>query len=287
MRNITLSAGKVYIFDFDGTLVEATKASHQRMEAAFLKNLAAETGQNPRFVEQLFAERQKFVLANPEKHGLASDDGRLACGLSDELIILSATGYALEKDLRPAAGMAPGSWHSFIQSIYYAAYTELGFQFKSDAKQVIPQLDRTKCWIVTNSPDEKVKQRITELSDGETSLSWMAEHVTGKAQKLLITDDRPLTVPLKTHIPGLGRDVFLRRGNYFDIVDRERAKRGAQWSEVTIIGDIAELDLAMFVYLGAQVVLVKGPFTAPHEIAYIQSLPNGQGRVIEKLTELL
>lgn len=256
------------------------------MEKAFIFDLASRTAHDLQHVTELFRERQRFILSCPEKYGLTAKDGRLACGLSDELIILSATGFALE-ELKPAH-LTLSEWHAFIQDIYYTAYGQLNFQFKPDATEVLLRIEREKCWIVTNSPDEKVKRRILEIAQyNSTPLAWLAQQVTGTAQKLLITDDHPLMVPIKTQIPGLNRDVFLRRGTYFNIVDHERIKRNACWDEVAVIGDIAELDLMMFAFLGAQVALVKGAHTALHEIAYIERLPNGQGMVIDKLTELI
>ena len=275
---------KLAIFDLDGTLVTATPESHERMKERFITLLAEKTGQPIELVHDLFIDRQQQMLTETEKHGLRSPDKRLACGLSDELILLSATGHALTQ-IRPHSLNDEG-WHDLIQSVYYPAYRELGFQIKDDAKIVLGRMNRAAFQIITNSPHEQVRQRLKDLTDRDPKLSWIADHVNGTARKFIITDDHPTCVPLRDRIPGLNRYVFPRRSVYFDIAERLRLEREAAWDEVVVVGDIAELDLLMFVYLGARVVLIKNARTLPHEIEFIKNLPNNQGLVVEHLTEI-
>lgn len=275
---------KLAIHDLDGTLAEATPESYERMRAKFIACLAKKTGRPTELVHSLFVARQQQLLTQTEKHGLRSPDERLACGPSDELIRISATGHDL-KEIRPH-GLSDEGWHELIQSVYYPAYRELDFQLKDDAKIVLGRMNRAAFQIITNSPHEHVQKRLSDLTSRDPELSWIVDHVNGTARKFVITDDHPTSIPLSVRIPGLDRDVFPRRGIYFDTADRLRTERGAAWNEVVVIGDIAELDLLMFVYLGARVVLIKSARTLPHEIEFIKNLPNNQGLVIERLTEI-
>lgn len=275
---------KLMIFDFDGTLSEATKNSHLRMRRSFIANLAARLGLDARHVSRLYARQLRHIKKNHHLYGLPSSDGRLACGISDELILLSAVGRSLT-EIKPA-DITEQQWHAMIQEAYGISYGELKLRFKRDARSIIPKLPREKCWVVTNSPNDKVRARIRTMAKDEETRAWLANQVTGNAEKYLITDNAPTVVPEKTRLPGLDRDVHLRRGKYYDIVNELRIMRGASWEEVVVIGDIAELDLVMFAHLNAKVVLVKGRHTLKHEIDYVQNLPDGQALVTGDLTEI-
>lgn len=275
---------KLIVFDFDGTLGEATKKSHLLMRRSFIANLAARLKLDAQHVSRLFAWQFRHIKKNHHLYGLPSSDGRLACGISDELILLSAVGRSLI-GIKPA-DFSEQQWHALIQEAYGTSYGELKLRFKRDAQKIIPKLPRKKCWVVTNSPNEKVRGRIHAMAKGDKTRAWLANQVTGNAEKYIISDSAPLAVPEKTRLPGLDRDVHLRRGKYFDIVNRLRIERNARWDEVVVIGDIAELDLIMFAHLNAKVVLVKGRHTLAHEIEYIKSLPENQGLVVDELTEI-
>lgn len=277
-------SAKLVIFDFDGTLVEATAESHQALQHAFIERVAASLDLKPTKLAELFIEQSAQVRANPGDYGLSSLDNRLACGVCDQLILLTASAYALT-GVRPT-DFSTAKWHQLIQDNFYAAYGQLTFTLKPDARVLIPLLAREKTHIVTNSPGAVVSERLRSFTKNQPDLDWLAEYVSGTAKKFII-GEMPDTIPETITLPGLKRPVYPRRSLYWNVVNTLREARQAAWPEVTVIGDIAELDLITFALLGARVVLVRGTLTPAYELAYIESLPPGQGCVITKLTELI
>jgi hypothetical protein len=62
------------------------------------------------------------------------------------------------------------------------------------------------------------------------------------------------------------------------------AEAESSWSELVVIGDIFELDLAMPLALGARVGLVTSPRTPAYERAYVTAHP--RAKLIEDLAEI-
>ena len=90
--------------------------------------------------------------------------------------------------------------------------------------------------------------------------------------------------PAELEIPGLGRPVLLRRRTYHDMLAKVLAEAGSTFEELTVVGDIFELDLALPLALGAKIGLVRGPRTPQYELDFVRS--HERGRVIEDLSEI-
>ncbi len=85
----------------------------------------------------------------------------------------------------------------------------------------------------------------------------------------------PASTP-SSRCPDLARPVLLRRRAYYDILRSVLDEAGATFAELTVVGDIFELDLAMPLALGARVGLVASPRTPPYERAFVDAHPRAQ-----------
>ncbi len=68
-------------------------------------------------------------------------------------------------------------------------------------------------------------------------------------------------------LPGLPRPILRQRHHYHGIL---AGLCDGDFSRVTVIGDIFELDLSLPEAMGARVGLVKGPYTPAYELAYLR-----------------
>lgn len=67
----------------------------------------------------------------------------------------------------------------------------------------------------------------------------------------------------------------VKREHYYQRLDELRRKANAQWSEMTVLGDIFELDLCVPLHLGARVGLMSSPFTPHYERSFLEQHPRG------------
>ena len=130
-------------------------------------------------------------------------------------------------------------------------------------------------WIVTNSDTAAVARKVGD--------DWPSARVRGFARKFEI-DDAWTDVPAELAVPGLDRPVLLRRRAYGEILRTIIAAERAAPSEMIVVGDIFELDLAMPLALSARVGLVATDRTPAYERAFVATHP--RGHIIDDLLDL-
>lgn len=165
--------------------------------------------------------------------------------------------------------------------LYKYNYAKSGIAPRAGARELLVSLAGTDTWVVTNSYTEHVQRKIEVIDGGRGDLAWLVPRVRGNASKFEV-DDAWLGAPPNLHIDGLGRPVLLRRRQYHAVLAELLA--GRAFSELTVVGDIFELDLAMPLALGARIGLVAGSQTPRHEIAFVENHP--RGRVLRSLDEI-
>ena len=148
--------------------------------------------------------------------------------------------------------------------------------FRPDARAVFSSLAHHPLYIVTNSGTGHVQEKVRKLG----GVDWLVDRVRGNARKFVV-DAGFADVPEAMTLPGLDRPVLLRRRHYHDLLDGLRRDAGAEWSDVWVVGDIFELDLALPFARGANVVLVANERTPPWEVGF--SAPRLS--VVRSLTE--
>lgn len=138
-------------------------------------------------------------------------------------------------------------------------------------------------YVVTNSSTHHVREKILRLDrEAGGGIAWLADRVRGNASKFVI-DDAWSAGPSDLVVDGLDRPILRKRHRYFEILGE---LCGGDFSQLTVLGDIFELDLALPDALGARVALVKGPYTPPYEIAYLQAL-GPRAHVATELSDVL
>ena len=155
--------------------------------------------------------------------------------------------------------------------------------FRAGAGAVLRALAGTQTYIVTNSDTHAVAGKVAALDRDEPGVIQLTGRVRGHARKFDVDDSWDGIAP-ELALPGLDRPVLLRRRMYFDILRTVLDASGADFSDLTVVGDIFELDLAMPLALGARVGLVVSPQTPAYERAFVSAHP--RGRVIEQLSEI-
>jgi hypothetical protein len=167
--------------------------------------------------------------------------------------------------------------------LYKYNYGKTRTAFRDGAGAVLRSLAGTPTYVVTNSHTIPVQDKIRALGGPNGALDWLVERVHGRAKKYIL-DEGFEAVPAEIRLPGLDRPVLLRRRMYFEVLDRLRRQEGARWEDVTVIGDIFELDLCLPLALGARVGLVVGAFTPPYERAFLEGHP--RGGLLHRLEEI-
>jgi hypothetical protein len=147
--------------------------------------------------------------------------------------------------------------------------------FRAGARDVLRALAAAPAWIVTNSDTAAVARKVKD--------EWPSTRVRGFARKFEI-DDAWTDVPAELAVPGLERPVLLRRRAYGEILRAIVAAERATPSELIVVGDIFELDLALPLALGARVGLVAGARTPSYERAFVSGHP--RGHVVDDVAEI-
>jgi hypothetical protein len=155
--------------------------------------------------------------------------------------------------------------------------------FRPGAGEMLKSLDGTRTWIVTNSDTHAVAGKVAALDRVAPGVAWLTSRVRGFARKFDV-DDSWTAAPGEMTIPGLERNVLLRRKNYHDILREVLVEAGSSFEELVVVGDIFELDLAMPLALGARVGLVASPRTPAYERAFVTAHP--RAKLIEDLGQI-
>lgn len=155
--------------------------------------------------------------------------------------------------------------------------------FRANAGLALSQVAARPTWIVTNSDTHHVAGKVMSLATGFPGVQPLAERVRGMARKFDV-DDRWEGVAAELPLPGLDRPVLLRRHAYHDILAALLRDHGATWSDLVVVGDIFELDLAMPLAFGARVGLVASSRTPAYERAFVEAHP--RARIIDDLAEI-
>jgi hypothetical protein len=156
--------------------------------------------------------------------------------------------------------------------LYKYNYAKTTIAPRPGARELLVSLTGRDVWVVTNSYTEHVRKKIEVIDGGRGDLAWLVPRVRGNASKFEV-DDAWLGAPPTLALPGLRRPVLLRRRRYHEAL--VELLDGRDFSQLTVVGDIFELDLAMPLALGARAGLLAGPHTPAHERAYVAGHPRG------------
>lgn len=282
-----MDRNQLVVFDFDGTLTdvefEAVPCVNYQLEL-----VAKLLGENPVEVLQRADEITRNFASDPKRPDWMYADTKgvprpVAPATVDPLLRIKPV---IER-LLAEQGLSRVFMQRLSQMLYAVSYPRCEIQFRAHARDLLEAVGRkTGLAIITNSGTGAVENKIGHLFaprkhepvDDFNPFALMdefRERVQGEAQKYFTDPDFAL-VPEELEVPGHHRPVLLRRHLYYEALETAREKSGAEsWEDVTVIGDIFELDLALPLALGARVGLTVGPYTPPYEVEFLKNHPRG------------
>ncbi len=264
------AARRVVVLDFDGTMTDA-EAEGAPFFDGYVADLATLTGGAAAAVRARAEALRDAMFANPTAY--AAEMGRppekVAPAVVDPYLRMTPIarqlydehGVLLDAGDRDRVG-------TLLYNRHYLTTVEHPV-FRKGAGELLRALGRRAdldVWVVTNSGTDHVASKIDRLDALEGGVAWLRPRVRGFAGKFKIDRAWPEAPPDLT-LPGLARPILRQRHHYHGILAE---LCGGDFTRVTVIGDIFELDLSLPEAMGARVGLVKGPYTPAYELAYLR-----------------
>lgn len=273
------SERSVYVFDFDGTCTMPVTGADEAFLTAHYTGLATLLERDPNWMREQYAAARAKIAADPSTYGWVINGQIVAPALVDAFVaaqvcaqlVLSGLGHDIE------------TWEQRLNALYQEHYLVLETTFREEMLEVFQTLRERGIpfYIVSNSDPAKVQQRLTVLGD---AAEWINPLVRGFAKKFVVTPESNYG-RTRMLFKGLRRPISLQKQHYYDVLDAILEAHDTTWDKLTVIGDIAELDLAMPVSQGARGVLMMGPNTPDYEIEW--ALGHKRTKVIRNLRQAI
>jgi hypothetical protein len=282
------------ILDFDGTCTQIPVAYKNFLESyrqGVNSNLTAAQQISP----QLWEEGMREVITHSPAAGWTLGTTPAAPAAADPYILsFEATRYLFRTQ-------SPKITTTIPASVFVNAYAANPAPWRPETLTVMKALlaRNIAIHIVSNSNPLTITQRLQDLWGGAPVPPPVPVH--GNAAKSNINEPdwdtlvgvpRELTdnfdkVPVTQHGPHIGRPLYLRRGNFFNVIATIFGKNPGRLATSLFCGDVWELDLALPAAMGANIHLIERaePF---HTYDYERQLTlKAEGRISDDLTGLL
>lgn len=267
-----MSTRRVVVLDFDGTMTDA-EAEGFRFFGGYCADLATLTGGVAAEVRAMAEAVQAEMFADPTRFAAEFGDPprAVAPAVVDPYLRMTPIArriydhYGVLKDAgdRDRVGSVLYA-HHYLETVHAPV-------FRPGAAEVLTALGTRAdldVWVVTNSGTDHVREKIARLDRARGGVAWLSDRVRGNAGKFRI-DDTWADGPADLIVDGLPRPILRKRRRYHDILAE---LCGGDFTRLTVVGDIFELDLSLPAALGARVALVRGPYTPAYELAYLAGL---------------
>ena len=269
------------VLDFDGTVTDAEEEGKPFREG-YLQDLAALTERSLEDIESMARQFEAVVAADPDNHGWQYGGAIVAPAAVDPYLRIMPVARKIFDEC--GVFLNPYDRNRLLDGILYRYnYQKTLTAFRPAARDLLTSLSGTASYIVTNSHTEPVRDKIRALAAHSSEFDWLLERVHGRARKYVIDADFD-RVPESMSVAGLSRPILLRRRNYFEVLDALLKRERRTWSQLLVVGDIFELDLALPLAMGARVGLVINRFTPHYEKAFVAM--HERGHLIERLTDV-
>jgi hypothetical protein len=274
---------KALVLDFDGTMTDA-EAEGGPFRTGYLEDLCTLVGRRAgdAEVEAIAEAVDRELAAAPELHPFLWLGDAVAPATVDPYLRMVPIAHRVFD----AFGVIPDPMDRsrlFGSVLYKYNYSKTRTVFRPGAGACLRRMIDRPVFVVTNSDTEAVARKISSLERDHPGVARLTARVHGFARKF---DLEPAWagVAAELFIPGLARPVLLRRRTYHDLLAQVLAEAGSSFGELTVVGDIFELDLALPLALGARIGLVRGPRTPAYELAFVHAHP--RGLVLDDLAEI-
>jgi FMN phosphatase YigB (HAD superfamily) len=267
---------KLVILDFDGTFSDAEAEAAPFVESfqRDVFDLLGRVAKTEDAQRDWQAEADK-LRAEPTRYGWRIAGVVAAPAISDPYL----RSAVIAQNLCDAAGVLRDeeTRSAVLQALYSKNYPRTLTVPRPDAKRVLETLlagDRS-VYVVTNSRTDAVQAKIDRVAPkGLERLT-----VIGDAKKFVVDDvsrGEAFDTLQDLALPGLDeRNVAIKRGPYYEVLERCWRESGASAAETLVCGDIFELDLALPLVLGAHVHLVHHADTPAYEVDYVSKHERG------------
>jgi phosphoglycolate phosphatase-like HAD superfamily hydrolase len=282
-----MTTSRVVVLDFDGTMTDAEQEGAPFFDG-YVADLATLTGGKPAIVKARATALRDAMFANPTAYAAAfgNPPEAVAPAVVDPYLRMTPIATAIFDE---AGVLRDVTDRGRVGSILYYHHYEKTVAtpvFRPGAGKLLTRLGQRpdlEVWVVTNSGTDHVASKIEALdATCGGGVAWLRSRVRGDAGKFRI-DRSWRDAPPDLHLDGLPRPILRQRKHYHDIL--HGLCRG-DFTRLTVIGDIFELDLSLPQALGARVGLVRGPYTPSYELAYLATLGD-RAAVLEHLDAAL
>ncbi len=276
---------RLLVLDFDGTMTDA-EVEGQPFRAGYLADLAILTGLPLAEVEALAARFEAEIAAAPQDFGWVFNGRIVAPATVDPYLRIMPVARRIFDETGAFPREADRT--RLLDGILYKYnYGKTRVAFRPGARDLLLALREVPGLfpaIVTNSHTEAVAHKLSVLGEPDGALDWLRERVYGRAAKYVL-DESWEAVPAELRVPGLHRPILLRRRAYHDVLRALLDAQGLDWAELTVVGDIFELDLSLPQAMGARVGLLANAHTPAYERRWLEAHP--RGAVLETLDQVL
>jgi hypothetical protein len=268
------------VLDFDGTVTDAEQEG-KPFRAGYLQDLAALTNRSLDEIQAMAERFEAEVAADPDNHGWQYGGAIVAPATVDPYLRIMPVARKVFDTCR--IFMDPDDRNRLLDGVLYRYnYQKTLTAFRPGARELLAGLAGTATYVVTNSHTDPVRGKIRTLAQGP-EFDWLLERVHGRARKYVI-DPEFTDVPESLAVPGLSRPILLRRRKYFEVLSALLERERQDWSQLLVVGDIFELDLALPLALGARVGLVVNQFTPGYEREFVTG--HERGHLLESLADV-
>lgn len=260
---------RLTVLDFDGTCTNAEVEGIGFVNAV-ITELVRITGSNEARIRAAYEGVEERILRNPEQHGWAVNGIIVAPATVDPYLrskpivreILETHGMTRSEIDRIVDELNGPRYNEFYQKSGVCLRPKLG-----DALMRLAAEPDHAVVIITNAGIEAVKRKLATLTGVDATMIESIP-VMGGAKKFIVGDLPNAQSELR--IPGLNRPVFCNRPFYFNALNHARTMAGVDdWQNVTVVGDIFELDLALPHALGCKTGLAANSHTPRYEKTFM------------------
>src|SRR3989338_7143957 len=255
---------ELVVLDFDGTLTEVDQEAGSAVNG-WRADIGNELGLSASEIERKWSEAQAKIEAEPAKYGWLMGSRIVAPAYADPLVMARTISELLFDEA--GVYMARPEREDILQNRFFKSnYGKMGTVFKDGADEFLRGLrDKFAVCIVTNSGTSGVGKKVAQLPTDHSAIP-----IYGDAKKYVL-DLSWKDVPESVEREGYGRSLFLQRQKYGAVLSDLMATRGLRPEQVTIIGDIYELDLLLPEYQRMNIVLTPRTSTPAFEVEAVRT----------------
>ena len=258
---------EIVVLDFDGTLTDVDKEAVPAIEG-WKNDVGRDLGFTSEQIQQRWVAAESKIKANPIDYGWLRGDKIIAPACADPFVMATVITQVLFDEEGKYSDQSERE--KVLGGFFSDNYRKATTVFKDGADEFLSELRKLfGVYIATNSDTSKVSGKIEQaLSDHS------AVPIYGDAKKYNLHPDWA-EVPESVEREGFGRPLFLRRRQYYDVLQKIMGDKGVSSDQVAVVGDIYELDLLLPEYTGMRTVLTPRDSTADCELVAVSSAPKG------------